>query len=263
MKKCINCGKDLPLEARFCYVCGAAASDDVSKSVDNQQTEILETVNSSDIKPNRINDGSASSFVVNEPIISKETTDEERQAILDKLRSKLRWERALWLIAAIFSLVAYVSLWFGFITSVVYYSMNDYDTYYEEEYYDEYYDETYDEYYEDSFSDYNEDSDIIILLLWFGVCFGMYIFIPVSVFGFIMAAKSRKCLKTLYKDCSYTQRRCSSASIIIISAIFNPLVLIFTVPMFSITRNNSCLLKEIAEIQYNYYNYNPDVIINY
>jgi len=239
MKKCSNCGAILSEEARFCHICGSAVIEPACEEPKADEPVF--------VRKNSEPDERSSSFVINEPVIKRATTDEERQSLLDKMRSKLRGERALWLIAAILSIVLLVSLWFGYITSFVYFALDD-------PYSDEYYDSEYDDVFV---------SEIVFVVMMFGAIFGEYVFIPTAVFGFIMAARSRKCLKTLYRDCSYTYRRCSSASVIVFSVIFNPLTLIFTIPLFRLARSKSDLLKEIAEIQYNYYNYYPDATKNY
>lgn len=239
MKKCTNCGAILSEEARFCHICGTAVIEPACEEPKADEPVFL--------RKNSEPDERSSSFVINEPVIKRATTAEERQSLLDKMRSKLRGEHALWLIAAILSIVLLVSLLFGFITSFVYFVLDD-------PYSDEYYDSEYDDV---------SVSEIVFVVMMYGAIVGEYVFIPTAVFGFIMASRSRKCLKTLYRDCSYTYRRCSSVSVIVFSIIFNPLTLIFTIPLFRLARSKSDLLKEIAEIQYNYYNYYPDAIKNY
>ncbi len=252
MKKCINCNAECPDIANFCYVCGAELpeSEPVKPVViENEYSELI----------HKSSPETASTYIVSEPIVAAKTTQEDRQDLLDTMRKKLKGEIITWRTVSIISIICVVLCWMGFLTSFAFLIVNadssaEGDYYYEYDMEDEYYDE-----YEDEFT----ASYVMFMVFYIVSIYGVYAFIPTAVIGFIFSAKASKCKKLLYKDCSYAYRRCNSPSIIIIAAVFNPLVLIFTIPEFKLARNNRELFAETAEIQYRYFNSDSNETILY
>ncbi|MBQ2729473.1 MAG: zinc ribbon domain-containing protein [Clostridia bacterium] len=277
---CMKCGTQLAEGSNFCHICGAdIKTQSESLSMLNGEPvgavsdipAVNESIPADSGAEAPVNYGyypennvvyheppaNASTYVVSAPVEKVVTTEDDRQKLLDTMRKKLIGEKRVWRIVAIVCLVIYALCIFT--AAVSFFSL----IFFEAEYS---YDDDYNGYHEeisyivDCGEDLEEEyipteEDLYIFIFiasWMMAVYGIYIFVPTIVFGFVMSAKANKVLKTLYIDCTHAYRRCMSPSIIIFSAIFNPLALIFTIPLFRLARNNKEAFEEIASIQHNY-----------
>lgn len=277
---CCKCGTALAEGSNFCHHCGAAAEPAVNPRKEMTEPAVAnapadenleesyvvtdEATAAAESAPVPKAPENASSYFVESPVEKKESTPKERQSLLDRINAKIKAESIIWRVFAILNIVAYVSMWVGLFVSIS--IASTYGISLDDDAYDEY---SYDEYYyDDPAADYTvamseEDmefySDLLYILYGvslLGATFGIYAYAPSVIVGFIMAKKADNCRRKLYEDCTVAYSRYSSPGPIILGALFNRWTLFCTIPLVVITKNNSKMLMEIAEIQRNYFGTN-------
>ncbi len=241
---CFKCGTELVEGANFCHNCAAPV---VVEEPENFAVEESRTVS---VRPEPA--PNASTYVICEPVQIPETTEEDRQGLLDKIRKKLSGEVITWRLISIFTFVLIVFMFVGMISSIALTAMDgswEYDTGYDESYMD--IDVSYD------IADESYDGSVSHVWMYFylGFVLSFYLGLPAAIVGLVVSKKAARCKKQLYDDCSLVLGRYGSISVIIIPAIFNPLVLIFTIPLFATVKDNRLVLLEISDMQKKYYGY--------
>ncbi len=247
MPFCIKCRTELVEGAKFCHNCAAPVPIEyIEISAKREEAEIEIPVVMPEAPPN------ASTYVISEPVQIPETTEEDRQSLLDKMRKRLLGEIITWRVVSILNIMLIAFMFVAMFSSIAYFAMS------ESRQDDIVYDESYmsvEASYSSAVEDYDVPASDIWTYFYLGFMLSLYLGLPSAIIGLVVSKKASRCKKQLYNDCSLALRRYGSASVIIIPALFNPLVLIFTIPLFVTVRSNRLMLLEISDMQKKYYGY--------
>lgn len=248
MPFCIKCGSAILPGSNFCHNCGN------STVVDAETYTAPENGFANGYVYNEINYGSSAD---NQPVYT--STEDERQHVVDKFRKKLNGERIFWKIFGILNIVSPIMCLFGIVISS--FMMTTIENAENTSYLYESAGICY-EYNADQMDDEYGSEDIMILdnLMGFVYAYcclnlfvGIYYRLPAGIVSLIRGTKVGNCMDKLYTDCSIALERCMSPSVIVFSAIFNPMTLIFSIQAFCFARKNKQVLLETADIQKKYF----------
>lgn len=253
MAFCMKCGTPLIEGSNFCHYCGRGTVTDTEA----YRAPTDDTLNEY-YAPVEVNNSTA-----NNDYTCYTSTEEERQYVIDAFKKKLNGERILWKIFGVLKILYPIICIFGIVFSIFGMVFNDVplsraDIFDDNEAF--YYE--YEEEYTASEADRNEGIDPyivddiltgILILSYFGYIFGFIFQLPAGIVSLIRGAKVGNCMEKLYTDCYVALDRCLSPSVIVFSAIFNPITLICSIQVFCFARRNRQVLLEIADIQKKYF----------
>ncbi len=75
------------------------------------------------------------------------------------------------------------------------------------------------------------------------------LFLPVAVINLIMIGKTQRYINGLYKDCGEAVKRASSVGMIVFSALFNEIAMIFIIINFVNARRHRAVFEEVRKLQ--------------
>lgn len=76
-----------------------------------------------------------------------------------------------------------------------------------------------------------------------------FVYLPISVIGFIMAGKCTKYMNVVYTDIKTVTDRTSSIGMLVFTALFNTIAMIFFIINFVKTRSNAQIIERIRSKQ--------------
>lgn len=94
------------------------------------------------------------------------------------------------------------------------------------------------------------DAEEVAMVAPLFILYGL-VFLPVAIVNLKMVKKTEYYMNTLYMDVRPTIERSGSVGMIVLSAFFNEIAMIFIIINFVRTKNNKALLQQIAYRQQN------------
>lgn len=209
MKNCVYCGKPIPDGSAYCNGCGAAQN--VPQPQPQPQTYAGETA---------------------------------EQTALANMARFLKYEHIAWKAAGIVLLVCAIIF---VLCGVMYIVLGGVAGLSGSYIFDDLIDTlSYRDYY--SYSPYIISAPFVVAGVIYILC-GLLAYLPASILNFTLLKKVEYYQGTMYKDVSIARKRCTSVGMIVFSAIFNQIAMIFIIINFVKTKNNAAAFDKIEAAQ--------------
>lgn len=75
------------------------------------------------------------------------------------------------------------------------------------------------------------------------------LFLPIGIINLVMIGKTQRYINSLYKDCGEAVTRASSVGMIVFSALFNEIAMIFIIINFVNARRHRAVFEEVRKLQ--------------
>ena len=75
------------------------------------------------------------------------------------------------------------------------------------------------------------------------------LFLPIGIINLVMIGKTQRYINGLYKDCGEAVKRASSVGMIVFSALFNEIAMIFIIINFVNARRHRAVFEEVRKLQ--------------